>query len=390
MKSSDELSNPFECPICFEVYSAYNLPTTLPCGHSCCISHVTSLSMCFACRNIIPPLNQLNPTYALRDGAILFVSLARDQQRNIGSIVHVEIDNQKNEYEDTTNIATNIPSKSVSSTNSSINMRHITTNLHSEYETDEQYARRLHSEINGEGYIPQPIVRNPNRESNVVPIHLQFHCPNIGCTTSCRTSTKLQRHLVLCHKPPPSLSLNGNVANNVTCATSVRDSHAPANNTRSVIPPSFPPPPTLSPSPPRPASLGSWMWSWMSHNRSQSHPNTFTSCTSSGSSGSVTDNVMTSTASTSVMTSAANARSIITPASIHAPPPARLVTTVPRSNLSQMKECGHRCTHSSLRECCTCMDRRPMRLENTYPQYVDGHGWVDSASRKSGYCPFCK
>jgi hypothetical protein len=66
---------PFECPICFESYSAVNVPTTLPCGHSCCIIHAGSLSQCFACRMDIGDARSLRPSYALRDGSILFFSL---------------------------------------------------------------------------------------------------------------------------------------------------------------------------------------------------------------------------------------------------------------------------------------------------------------------------
>lgn len=57
----------------------------------------------------------------------------------------------------------------------------------------------------------------------------------------------------------------------------------------------------------------------------------------------------------------------------------------------ESKLCGHECFVSSIKQgCCRCMDRRPLRDEGTYPQYIDGCGWIDNASRGSGYCPHCK
>ena len=59
--------------------------------------------------------------------------------------------------------------------------------------------------------------------------------------------------------------------------------------------------------------------------------------------------------------------------------------------LTELKECGHRCTTSSLKAgCCSCLDLRPLRAGNTYPNYIDGQGWADNAGRNEGYCPFCR
>lgn len=61
-----------------------------------------------------------------------------------------------------------------------------------------------------------------------------------------------------------------------------------------------------------------------------------------------------------------------------------------RSN-TEVKACGHRCTTSSLKNgCCSCLDARPIREGDTYPMYCDGRGWIDSASRDEGYCPYCR
>jgi hypothetical protein len=81
-----------------------------------------------------------------------------------------------------------------------------------------------------------------------------------------------------------------------------------------------------------------------------------------------------------------------------APAPAPFVYSMANSTYpvasfntqSGLKSCGHRCSPSSLPRCCACMDKRPMRPENTYPIYVDGRGWQDIGSRDAGYCPNCR
>jgi uncharacterized protein YegL len=64
--------NPFECAICFNNYNdEENIPVSFPCGHSCCISHVSQLNgNCHVCRSNIPNISNLSPNYALRDGAL--------------------------------------------------------------------------------------------------------------------------------------------------------------------------------------------------------------------------------------------------------------------------------------------------------------------------------
>ena len=72
--------------------------------------------------------------------------------------------------------------------------------------------------------------------------------------------------------------------------------------------------------------------------------------------------------------------------------PSQQTDTISRAaSTTEVKRCGHVCFISSVKEgCCRCSDRRAMREEGTYPQYQDGVGWVDNASRGSGYCPHCK
>jgi len=70
------INSPFECPICFENFDdASYLPCTLPCGHSCCISHVSVLNICCTCKEPIPHHVNIRPSYSLRDGAILYKDL---------------------------------------------------------------------------------------------------------------------------------------------------------------------------------------------------------------------------------------------------------------------------------------------------------------------------
>jgi hypothetical protein len=72
-------ATPFECPICFEEYGFDNIPTTLPCGHSLCIAHVVSLPNCVICRARVPAAESLHPSYALRDGAVLYFASIRSE-----------------------------------------------------------------------------------------------------------------------------------------------------------------------------------------------------------------------------------------------------------------------------------------------------------------------
>jgi len=64
--------SPFECPICFETFDDdTRLPCTLPCGHSCCISHISNLTQCFHCRAALPDIDSISPSFALRDAAMI-------------------------------------------------------------------------------------------------------------------------------------------------------------------------------------------------------------------------------------------------------------------------------------------------------------------------------
>lgn len=73
---------PFECPVCFEQYDdGAHTPTTLPCGHSCCLQHINALETCFSCRRRTPMQHECSPNFALRDGSLLYFRLLSDIQR---------------------------------------------------------------------------------------------------------------------------------------------------------------------------------------------------------------------------------------------------------------------------------------------------------------------
>lgn len=60
----------FECPICFCHYADAE-PTTLPCGHSCCLTDGKAIDICHICRAAIPNPSALLPNYTLRDAAVM-------------------------------------------------------------------------------------------------------------------------------------------------------------------------------------------------------------------------------------------------------------------------------------------------------------------------------
>jgi hypothetical protein len=57
-----------ECPICLETWGSGNssrIPTTLPCGHSLCMSHLPNITTCPICRASIPAGFNATPSYDL-------------------------------------------------------------------------------------------------------------------------------------------------------------------------------------------------------------------------------------------------------------------------------------------------------------------------------------
>jgi hypothetical protein len=361
--------SPFECPICFEEFSDQQLPTTLPCGHSCCISHMSSLTMCFACRGPIPSLRNIHPTYALRDGAMLYFGLIRGGLFD-GKMSAHEIDSIPVRATTNDNAA---PSAARALAAPPVSIEHPLMEWvevrtvppaptqhvpHVDYEAerrrqieaDEEFARRLQLQINGAERPVPPArpARAPRQAVNpspsVVPGHLKFHCPNTGCDTSCKTQTKLDRHISMCNKPPPTRrELNEREGVAAPPPERARAAAAPA--------------PIPSPIP--------------SHQQAGS---------SSGSFRSVIDSIF------GTSSRAPTASSAHLPPSAH----AQLIRNTSNSRRGVLKVCGHSCTPSSVQHCCRCADRRPVQREGTYPVYVDGMGWRNEGNRSAGYCPFCK
>lgn len=73
-------TNPFECPVCLEVYdSGDHIPTTFLCGHSCCISHASGLDGCPICRGPIP--KKVSASVSLRDGAVAYMKVKADLEK---------------------------------------------------------------------------------------------------------------------------------------------------------------------------------------------------------------------------------------------------------------------------------------------------------------------
>eukprot|EP01031_Cornospumella_fuschlensis_P024885 gene24885-30065_t len=64
------LETVFECPICFSHYADVE-PTTLPCGHSCCLTDAKAINQCHICRVPISKVVALVPNYTLRDAAVI-------------------------------------------------------------------------------------------------------------------------------------------------------------------------------------------------------------------------------------------------------------------------------------------------------------------------------
>ena len=106
----------FECPVCFENYDKdLCAPVSFQCGHSCCLSHTSIITRCPICRALTPNQRDCRPNYSLRDGAVLYFELLRSHDALLGT-ERVDVDVQ--------NIAQVL--------------------------SDEQFARRLQSELNAE------------------------------------------------------------------------------------------------------------------------------------------------------------------------------------------------------------------------------------------------
>jgi hypothetical protein len=351
--------NPFECPICFESYSAINVPTTLPCGHSCCIIHAGNLSQCFACRMDIVDVSSLRPSYALRDGAILFFTICDAEGMMNGQMIDKII---KKRSLDT------IPLDQKPSGDMKQNYQeHCSPPTPSSPPLPHSYPVKP-------AQAPAPPTSHsavPTNIPNVVPTHLKFHCPNRGCEVSCKTQIKLDRHLINCIHPPPTVPLIycPHPGCEVGCKTQKKlDSHMISCPFRCRLP--------ATPAHGR-GGFFERIFGWGFH--THSHEPEMKQEVSSPVLADNTSPTSRSPKSTKKKLSKAAA----------APVPAQTPHR-PTQTFRTIKACGHRCSPSSLPACCRCMDRRPMQAEGTYPKYVDGEGWRNIGLRREGYCPNCK
>ena len=78
----NELREQFECPVCLEMFDdGERTPTTFPCGHSACISHLPKLGQkCPKCRAKIPTRPACRPAIALREAAIALRKVRKAQK----------------------------------------------------------------------------------------------------------------------------------------------------------------------------------------------------------------------------------------------------------------------------------------------------------------------
>jgi hypothetical protein len=84
---TSNVSSPFECPICLEFYDEKTfLPTTLRCGHSLCLRHISEgdIRRCSVCQLQVDNTT-LEPNFSLRDAAVLFGTQFRKLQDGASS-----------------------------------------------------------------------------------------------------------------------------------------------------------------------------------------------------------------------------------------------------------------------------------------------------------------
>lgn len=93
-----------ECPICYETYNEKNnnIPTTFPCGHTCCISHVKNLHDCFACRSKIPKEEDCLPTFSLLDAAFIAMNHQIEMDEKIARLLQQQ-ENLEEQYNEQRN-----------------------------------------------------------------------------------------------------------------------------------------------------------------------------------------------------------------------------------------------------------------------------------------------
>jgi hypothetical protein len=399
-------ATPFECPICFEEYGFDNIPTTLPCGHSLCIAHVVSLPNCVICRARVPAAESLHPSYALRDGAVLYFASVRSELTSVPreppitskSVPAAGASSCQKLACLTPNVIESIPAPSAQpapSGPSTVRPATAAVTSNSFRTTPSMNASACASASTTTGTRRNCELKKCGHECSVSSLKQCCGCMDQRPMQAERTYpayldgvgwvNNANRNAGYCPICKPCTQARASVP-----AAAIQNATPQLVPAKSAVP--IPAAPVMaflssssssatsaacSVSAVRAAGAGNNVLGFSSMFRSFSR-------TRSGSSSPRSRPPNNLTPSSSVPCSATKRNDEVKSSSQAVPS-----QTVGRRT-DEVKSCGHRCCTSSLRKCCSCMDQRPMRREGTYPSYLDGVGWSHQARRNVGYCPVCK
>ncbi len=362
-------SRPFECPICFEEYNEYaQTPTTLPCGHSCCLSHMRNARHCYLCRQPAPSFDKCSISYALRDGALLYqrILLRERPDIQIPSALPTEHFGKAEVVP-----AVPLPSQQL-----------LPIQQYSHTHRKAEPSDKVEPVRSRATQIQEPVSLSSGKPSATIPPSPppQDYPISTGSSRSNRggLSRMFNFHFPWwspISKPAHVTTLVeqnqikscGHVCSPSTlprcCACMDRRPFQQENT--------------------YPVYVDGQGWQAIGSRNSGYCPPCRAHSMNGRKKVSSTRNIDVSSASSVSM------------APPVPPPPMICSKTNPSQNAtsgthSGLKSCGHTCFPSSLPRCCACMDRRPIRKENTYPVYVDGQGWQEIGSRDAGYCPQCR
>lgn len=396
---------PFECIVCFQTYSygPNGNPVSFPCGHSCCLCHVSFLTECPICGQGLPPLQQCRPNYALRDAAVLYKKLQQD---------YLELEEQFNELvtyaaEQATRAANATEAMeggalggaaggqgggaATTLNDSSTQQQQQQQNIVS----DAEFARKLQEQFNSADEMDNTLVtqtlalvgdnkNNNNNNNNNGGDDRRRPSPPAGMTQ------QQQQQQVSYQKPGPAppkvVNVRGKDLMPEFAETSVTPK--PAVNNKQPLPP--PPPPHQE----QPKSVGAVSPAASYQQRHTVFPRWGAAKKkaiaamirrkgleeNNGGNGTCSD-----VAVTTKVAAVGDSRSGSTQDDD--------TDSVQSGGSSSKTACGHKCTaqHTAYSDkCCHCMDTRPQQTEGTYPTYKEGRGWTQVGNRNDGYCVECK